>query len=103
MHYPYNNKKEVLKTDKANGNLLASTNSNDIVELFIDHDGLIPAHALPIDVTFYVIKGSGAITIDNETIAARQGDVIEVKRGLERSWHNQSTESLKLLVIKQKQ
>ena len=102
MIYPYINKTEVLKTEQANGFLLAETDNNDIVELHVKEKGLIPAHALPIDVVFYVISGKGNIIISNEEINASKGDVIEVKHDQERTWHNPFTETLILLVIKQK-
>ena len=102
MKFQYSNKIEVLKTDKAVGYQLASTNNNDIVELHLEADGQVPPHALQIDVTFYVISGQGKITIDNKEISAAKGDVIEVKKNLDRSWLNDSSETLSLLVIKEK-
>ena len=103
MIYPYAKKKEVLNTGDAVGYLLAETGNNDLVELHIKKKGLVPAHALPIDVTFYVVSGKGSITISNDKTGASQGDIVDVKRDLERSWHNPFSETLKLLVIKQKQ
>lgn len=102
MLHPYLNKTEVLNSDNAKGYLLATTMNNDIVELHIHENGLVPAHALPIDVTFYVVSGIGQITISDEEIKASQGDIIEVKGGLERSWQNTTSNTLKLLVIKHK-
>lgn len=102
MKFQYNSKKEVLKTEQASGYLLAETENNDIVELQILKDGIVPPHSLPIDVTFYVISGKGKITIADEVIEASKGDVISVKKDLDRSWLNPSDEPLKLLVIKQK-
>jgi quercetin dioxygenase-like cupin family protein len=102
MIYPYHEKSEVLKTEKACGYLLAETENNDIVELLILRDGVVPAHALPIDVVFYVISGRGKITITNEVTNALKGDVITVKKNLDRTWQNPFDEPLKLLVIKQK-
>lgn len=102
MHHPYDNKKEVLNTENACGYLLAETDHHDLVELSIVKGGTVPAHALPIDVTFYVIAGEGEITIANEKINASKGDVITVPKNLERSWSNNHSEPLKLLVIKQK-
>ena len=102
MIYPYYEKSEVLKTEKACGYLLAETENNDIVELLILKDGVVPAHALPIDVVFYVISGRGKITITNEVTNALKGYVIAVKKNLDRTWQNPFDEPLKLLVIKQK-
>ncbi|MBK3517134.1 cupin domain-containing protein [Carboxylicivirga marina] len=102
MHYKYSNKTKVLDSEITTGYLLASTNQNDIVELHIDASGIVPAHALPIDVTFYVSSGSGTLILSNEEIIANTGDIIHVDKDLERSWENKGNASLKLLVIKQK-
>ena len=102
MIYPNAKKTEVLKTDEAVGYLLAGTDNNDIVELHIHKNGEIPAHSLPIDVTFYVASGRGSITIVNEKVDTLKGDIIDVKKDLDRAWQNLHDESLILLVIKQK-
>jgi len=102
MLYPNTKKTEVLKTEEAEGFLLAATDNNDFVELLIHQNGMIPAHALPIDVSFYLISGRGEITISDKKLNASKGDIIEVKKDLERTWHNPFIEPLKLLVIKQK-
>lgn len=102
MIYPYYEKSEVLKTDNACGYLLAETDNNDIVELHIHENARIPSHVLPIDVAFYVIAGRGKINISKEKTDALKGDVIAVKKDLDRTWQNPFNEPLKLLVIKQK-
>ncbi|MCT4604033.1 MAG: cupin domain-containing protein [Marinifilum sp.] len=102
MIYPYLQKTEVLNADKANGYLLANTSHADFVELHIQPSGVVPAHALPIDVCFYVVAGSGTIHIEQEETKASTGDIIEVNKNLQRSWINHTDSLLKLLVIKQK-
>lgn len=103
MLYSYSNKTEVLNSDNAKGYLLAATENNDIVELYINENGLVPTHTLPIDVTFYVISGNGQIKLSKEAIRVTIGDIVDVKGGMERSWQNISAEPLKLLVIKKKE
>lgn len=102
MYHPYSAKTEVLHTEKATGFLLAATKNNDIVELEIQENGELPEHALPIDVTFYVIAGKGTLSINGKATSARAGDVLEVEKNLNRGWLNPHPETLKLLVIKQK-
>lgn len=102
MIYPYSEKTEVLNTKAAIGNLLAIMANHDIVELQIEEDGVVPAHSLPIDVTFYVVSGNGTLNIENQEWKAQKGDVLEVKKDQNREWKSTSPETLKLLVIKQK-
>lgn len=93
---------EVLKTENVEGYKLAETEFNEIIELELHATGIVDAHSLPINVVFYVVKGTGIITIDGELFNAHEGDVIEVKANAQRSWKNENNELLKLLVIKQK-
>lgn len=102
MIHPYNNKTQVLNTEGAKGYLLAATDNNDFVELHLAEKGLVPAHSLPIDVTFYVVSGRGVAIISGKQIRASKGDIIEVKKDLDRVWQNPYTEPLVLLVVKQK-
>ena len=102
MLYSYEDKKEVLNTEQSAGYLLAETAKNDIVELHIHQNGFVPAHALPIDVIFYVISGRGSITVSGDVQNVSRGDVVEVKKDLDRTWQNPHNEPLTLLVIKMK-
>lgn len=98
----HRNRIEVLKTENALGFRLAETEFSEIVELELMPQGAIEAHALPINVVFYVISGQGVITINNDSFRVQTGDVIEVSAKSQRAWKNNSNEILKLLVIKQK-
>ena len=100
MHYPNSQKSEVLNTPLAKGYRLAACNNNELVELNLSPNGEVPAHALPIHVTFYVISGQGTITINDQTFMANTGDVLSVEANQQRSWLNTGTTDLKLLVIK---
>ncbi len=102
MLYPYSDKVEVLNIDGAKGYRLAQTKLNEIVLLHIKQGGEIALHALPMNVTFYVIAGNGSATIENKTIQANIGDIIEVKANTLRGWKNTNIEKLELLVIKEK-
>lgn len=101
-HYKFENKTEVLNTEKALAYKLAETTHNEIVHLCIENGGEVPAHALDIHVTFYIVNGEGKLTIDNEVYRAKKGDIIEVSAHKQRSWFNASHHTLELLVIKQK-
>lgn len=99
--FNYSNKKEVLNANGATGNLLAQTKNNDYVELQIEENGFIPAHALDIDVSFYVIAGEGKVSVSDEEFVVKKGDIIHVDKNLNRAWENKNPELLKVLVIKQ--
>lgn len=102
MKFENSKKIEVLKTDKASGFKLAETEFSEVVELELKPQGVIDAHALPINVVFYVISGNGEIIIDDELLSTQVGDVIEVKANKQRGWVNNSDKTLRLLAIKQK-
>ncbi|MCT4590038.1 MAG: cupin domain-containing protein [Carboxylicivirga sp.] len=102
MHYLHSKKTEVLNSSDAQGYLLAATEHNDFVELHIQSNGAVPAHTLPVDVSFYVVEGDGELTYNETTINAKPGDMIHINKHLQRSWYNKSKGLLKLLVIKQK-
>lgn len=100
MHYPYQNKEEVLNTPLAKGYRLAQVKQGELVELRLQPKGEVPPHALPIHVTFYVVSGQGTLLIDDESTMARQGDVLVVESNQRRAWLNTGSDSLVLLVIK---
>ena len=103
MLFSYNIKQEVLNANEVKGYLLAQTENNDFVELHINSNGIVPAHSLPINVTFYVVSGNGVLSISDKQFKASQGDVLHVNKNAERAWENPYSQPLKLLVIKQKQ
>ncbi|MBI9068589.1 MAG: cupin domain-containing protein [Salinivirgaceae bacterium] len=101
MQHKNSDKVEVLKTEFAQGFKLANTSLHEIVHLSLEQKGIVPAHALNVNVVFYVIKGEGNLTVENDTYIAKTGDVLEVTANLQRSWINKSLTTLELLVIKQ--
>ena len=100
MLFSYNNKLEVLNTPNAKGFKLATVHQKELVELTLMPGGEVPAHALPVNVDFYVVNGQGTITIDGKDLSAQKGDVVSVGANSQRGWQNNSDEKLILLVIK---
>lgn len=47
-----------------------------IKHLFLDKDGSIPNHQVPVDVTFFILEGSGTITISGNPIVVKTHDVV---------------------------
>lgn len=101
MHYHHSKKKEVLSIPLAKGYSLATTGNKELVELHLSPNGEVPAHALPINVTFYVITGQGRLTVDDKIFNATKGDVLSVNAMQQRSWLNNGVTELLLLVIKE--
>jgi quercetin dioxygenase-like cupin family protein len=101
MLHDYNKKLLIFEALNAKGELLAKTSHNEIVKLFIESNGIIAPHALPVHVTFYITKGAGTGIVDNARIAVSKGDVLEVAPDLLRGWENDSKSDLEILVIKQ--
>ena len=100
MIYPYAEKQTVLDTPLAKGHLLATSNERELVLLVLEPNGEVPFHALPIHVTFFVKKGSGLLKINEHSFEATEGDILEVAAYDERSWLNNGSNVLELLVIK---
>jgi len=44
--------------------------------IMLDPNQAIPDHQVPVDVTFYILKGSGTIKIENETYNVKKDDVV---------------------------
>ncbi len=102
MIYSSENKQLVFDQANAKGFKLAETSLNELVKLEIGKGGEITEHALPIHVTFYVIKGEGLATINGKSNKCNQGDVIEVGANEQRGWRNESDVLLEILVLKAK-
>lgn len=100
MIFKSDKKQKVFDQAGAKGYKLAETKLNEIVKLEISKGGGILAHALPIDVTFYVISGKGFATIDGLEIPASKNDVLFVEANTNRAWENKFDEVLEILVVK---
>jgi len=91
---------KVLDTEGAKGLLLNKVNGIETVELSVDPDYLVPEHALPFDVVFYVVDGEGELTVEDKVNILSAGDSVRVTANALRIWKNSSKKSLKLLVMK---
>jgi quercetin dioxygenase-like cupin family protein len=72
----------------------------ELIHLVLGPDEILPLHSNPFDVIFYVLKGSGLLTVEGESSTLRIHDTVDVPAGKQREWKNQGKEELKLLVIK---
>lgn len=55
---------------------LINEDSCEVVNLVLKEDDSISPHIKPVDVLFYVIKGTGYIEVGNERYQVQEGDVV---------------------------
>jgi len=72
----------------------------ELIHLVLGPGECLPLHANPFDVVFYVLKGKGQLSIENESATLTIGDTVEVKANIQRGWANTGEEDLALLVVK---
>lgn len=70
------------------------------VQLTFEAGAVLPLHTTPVDVLFYVIEGTGIVTIGEEKQECPAGTYIESPGNIPHGWENQSKEHFKVLVIK---
>lgn len=73
---------------------------NEYVHLRFEPGAEIPAHSLPLAVSFYVLKGTGTCRVSDTDIPAKAGEMLECPPGEPRSWKNNSNAPLEILAIK---
>ncbi|MGL1936762.1 MAG: hypothetical protein OCD01_17165 [Fibrobacterales bacterium] len=100
MHIPMSEGEVVFDQNGCLGIKKLVTQDTEFVTLTIKPKGDMIKHALPFDVTFFVSQGDGVAIIDGTDIEAKEGDILTVQAGQERSWFNGGTSSLLLLVAK---
>ncbi len=73
---------------------------NEYVHLQFEPGAEIPAHSLPLAVSFYVLKGHGTCHVSGTEIPAVAGEMLECPPDAPRGWRNDSDAPLEVLVIK---
>jgi len=82
------------------GQLLMQEDRVNLVHLRLKTGESIPIHKNPVDVMFYVIKGSGVLQIGSKKHSINEGSGILITAEEDRSWSNTDESDLELLVIK---
>ncbi len=100
MIYKFKNSTVVLDNDGVIGKKLSTINNSEHVYLSLQKGKEVAPHALPIEVTFFVINGTGTASIDGTEYVASKGDMIRVEPNCLRGWINSGDELLELFVIK---
>ncbi len=94
---------EIYAEDGAKGFKILNEEGLEFVELRIQKNAKIDTHSLPFAVFFYIVGGSGELSIDNDSYQLEKGDFAYCEKNKNRSWHNKNTEELRILVCKKMQ
>ncbi|HDQ44885.1 MAG TPA: cupin domain-containing protein [bacterium] len=62
--------------------------------------GIAP-HALPVQAVFYILRGTGVMTLGGEKVTLSAGDLAAAEPGVERAWENPGRHPLEILAIKE--
>lgn len=81
--------------------LMYKSTKNEIILLTIPSGETLPHHKNVLPVTFFIIKGKGKVTVNNETFLVEEGDCFHIEPNKDREWINNSNEVLRILVIKE--
>lgn len=57
-------------------------------------------HITPVDVAFYVLKGTGVVQIGNEKVTVTENTLVESPKKIMHCWYNESDGDLAFMVIK---
>jgi mannose-6-phosphate isomerase-like protein (cupin superfamily) len=82
------------------GYILHSEKPVELVHLLLKPGEKLESHKNPFDVVFFVIEGSGLLTINEEKQQLNSSDTVKVTSEHMRSWENNTQSDLRLLVIK---
>lgn len=82
------------------GHILHSENQIEIIHLLLKPGEILTEHKNPFDVIFFVTEGNGTITVENKSFEMTKNDTTKVTSDKNRGWKNNSTDDLRLLVIK---
>lgn len=75
-------------------------NETAILRINLESGTTLDAHINDQTVVFYVLQGSGELTIDGDPFLLNANDSIKVEKGSTRSWKVLSDSNLELLVVK---
>ena len=83
-----------------NGRIMFRSENAELVHLSMKSGEQIPPHSNPFDVVFYVLEGSGKISVELEQKDVSKDNVLYVKAGLQRGINNTGKDLLRVLVVK---
>lgn len=80
--------------------LMFQVSNHEIIRLDLKQGECIEKHSNDWRIIFYVLEGSGRLTINGEDFILNPHQQIAVEPGLMREWYNDGDQVLKLLVVK---
>lgn len=72
----------------------------EIVHLLLKPNEELEAHKNPFDVIFYVVEGTGLLSVENDNRELKTNDTIKITSDKNRAWKNTGDHDLRILVIK---
>jgi quercetin dioxygenase-like cupin family protein len=72
----------------------------ELIHLTLKPGETLEVHTNPFDVAFYVLAGTGELSVGNDTRTVAADTVIEIPAGEMRGWKNMSDADLRVLVVK---
>lgn len=80
--------------------ILHSEKPVELVHLKLKPGEQLAEHTNPFDVIFFIIEGSGILTINGESKKLKANDTLKVTLDKNRGWKNNTEKNLRILVIK---
>lgn len=85
---------------KLAGRILFSDGRYELLHLTLLPGDHMDIHTQQVDVVFFVVEGTGTLTVGEETIEAVENTAIHVRSGVPRAWANSGNQPVRILVNK---
>lgn len=82
------------------GRRMYSSARYEMVHLALQPGEGMEPHAMPFDVVFFVIEGSGSLLVGEDEITVTENTAVHVEKGATRRWRNAQNKTLRILVNK---
>jgi len=79
---------------------LYTSENASIMHIVLEPGEKLRQHITPVDVFFYVLEGKGIIEIGNDKKEVEKDTSIDSPRGIMHCWYNESSERLRIMVVK---
>lgn len=75
-HYNLNDLKTAINIRGVKAKMMVNHKNATIKNLLLDAGEAIPTHYMPVDVTFFILEGTGTITIGDITYKVQPQDIV---------------------------